>query len=111
MVVEASAFDPLVFSNLRHQSVAVRPGKRHLDVIIGQPVPTAWATRAFRFATAPAGDRDGPAPEPWPGRDWSKWHLEYDYRSVQVNTVGGGVLEVMRSMTATLGLGMPYTIA
>lgn len=38
-------------------------------------------------------------------------HLEYDYRSAQVMTVGGGVLEVMRSMTAMMGLGMPNTIA
>lgn len=37
-------------------------------------------------------------------------HLEYDYRSAQIMTVGGGVLEVMRSMTATFGLGMPSTI-
>ncbi|MCG8313855.1 MAG: acyl-CoA dehydrogenase family protein [Pseudomonadales bacterium] len=37
-------------------------------------------------------------------------HLEYDYRSAQIMTVGGGVLEVMRSMTASLGLGMPNTI-
>ncbi len=38
-------------------------------------------------------------------------HLEYDYRASQIMTVGGGVLEVMRSMTATFGLGMPNTIA
>ena len=38
-------------------------------------------------------------------------HLEYDYRNCQVNTVGGGVLEVMRSMTASMALGMPNTIA
>ncbi|OUS23952.1 hypothetical protein A9Q99_25695 [Gammaproteobacteria bacterium 45_16_T64] len=38
-------------------------------------------------------------------------HLEYDYRSAQIMTIGGGVLEVMRSMTASLGLGMPNTIA
>ena len=37
-------------------------------------------------------------------------HLEYDYRSAQIMTIGGGVLEVMRSMTASLGLGMPNTI-
>jgi alkylation response protein AidB-like acyl-CoA dehydrogenase len=37
-------------------------------------------------------------------------HLEYDYRSAQIMTVGGGVLEVMRAMTASLGLGMPNTI-
>ncbi len=37
-------------------------------------------------------------------------HLEYDYRSAQIMTVGGGVLEVMRSMTASLGLRMPNTI-
>lgn len=37
-------------------------------------------------------------------------HLEYDYRAAQIMTVGGGVLEVMRSMTASLGLGMPNTI-
>jgi len=37
-------------------------------------------------------------------------HLEYDYRAAQIMTVGGGVLEVMRSMTATFGLGMPNTI-
>lgn len=36
--------------------------------------------------------------------------LERDYRSGQVNTVGGGVLEVMRCMTANFGLGMPNTI-
>lgn len=37
-------------------------------------------------------------------------HLEYDYRSAQIMTVGGGVLEVMRSMTASFALGMPNTI-
>ena len=37
-------------------------------------------------------------------------HLEYDYRSAQIMTVGGGVLEVMRCMTASMGLGMPNTI-
>jgi alkylation response protein AidB-like acyl-CoA dehydrogenase len=37
-------------------------------------------------------------------------HLEYDYRASQIMTVGGGVLEVMRSMTASFGLGMPNTI-
>jgi len=37
-------------------------------------------------------------------------HLEYDYRSAQIMTVGGGVLEVMRSMTASIALGMPNTI-
>ncbi len=37
-------------------------------------------------------------------------HLEYDYRSAQIMTVGGGVLEVMRSMTASMALGMPNTI-
>jgi len=79
VVVEASAFDPLVFSNFRRQSVAVRPDKRYLDVDLGQPVPTDWASRAYRFASSPAADARGPAPTPWPGRDWSKWHLEYDY--------------------------------
>lgn len=38
-------------------------------------------------------------------------HLEYDYRSAQVNTFGGGAVEVLRSMTATFALNMPYTIA
>lgn len=38
-------------------------------------------------------------------------HLEYDYRASQIMTVGGGVLEVMRSMTASFALGMPNTIA
>jgi alkylation response protein AidB-like acyl-CoA dehydrogenase len=38
-------------------------------------------------------------------------HLEYDYRNAQVNTFGGGAMEVLRSMTATLALDMPYTIA
>lgn len=37
-------------------------------------------------------------------------HLEYDYRATQIMTVGGGVLEVMRSMTASFALGMPNTI-
>lgn len=37
--------------------------------------------------------------------------LERDYRSGQVNTVGGGVLEVMRCMVASFGLNMPNTIA
>ena len=37
--------------------------------------------------------------------------LERDYRSGQVNTVGGGVMEVMRCMVASFGLGMPNTIA
>ena len=37
-------------------------------------------------------------------------HLEYDYRASQIMTVGGGVLEVMRSMTASFALGMPNTI-
>lgn len=37
--------------------------------------------------------------------------LERDYRSGQVNTVGGGVMEVMRSMVSSFGLGMPNTIA
>lgn len=37
-------------------------------------------------------------------------HLEYDYRAAQIMTVGGGVLEVMRSMTASFALGMPNTI-
>jgi alkylation response protein AidB-like acyl-CoA dehydrogenase len=36
--------------------------------------------------------------------------LERDYRSGQVNTVGGGVMEVMRCMVANFGLGMPNTI-
>lgn len=36
--------------------------------------------------------------------------LERDYRSAQVSTVGGGVLEVMRCMVANFGLGMPNTI-
>lgn len=79
VVVDSSAFDPLVFSNFRRQSVAVRPDKRYLDVVLGQPVPTDWATRAYRFATTAPGDRRGSAPKPWPGRDWSKWYLEYDY--------------------------------
>lgn len=38
-------------------------------------------------------------------------HLEYDYRSAQIMTIGGGVLEVMRSMAASFALGMPNTIA
>jgi alkylation response protein AidB-like acyl-CoA dehydrogenase len=38
-------------------------------------------------------------------------HLEYDYRNAQVNTFGGGAMEVLRSMTASLALKMPYTIA
>ncbi len=37
-------------------------------------------------------------------------HLEYDYRAAQIMTVGGGVLEVMRAMTASFALGMPNTI-
>ena len=37
--------------------------------------------------------------------------LERDYRSGQVNTVGGGVMEVMRCMVASFGLGMPNTIS
>jgi len=37
-------------------------------------------------------------------------HLEYDYRASQIMTVGGGVLEVMRSMAASFALGMPNTI-
>ena len=37
-------------------------------------------------------------------------HLEYDYRAAQIMTVGGGVLEVMRSMTASFALRMPNTI-
>jgi alkylation response protein AidB-like acyl-CoA dehydrogenase len=37
--------------------------------------------------------------------------LERDYRSGQVNTVGGGVMEVMRCMVASFGLKMPNTIA
>jgi alkylation response protein AidB-like acyl-CoA dehydrogenase len=37
--------------------------------------------------------------------------LERDYRSGQVNTVGGGVMEVMRCMVASFGLNMPNTIA
>lgn len=37
--------------------------------------------------------------------------LERDYRNAQVSTVGGGVLEVMRCMVASFGLGMPNTIA
>ena len=36
--------------------------------------------------------------------------LERDYRSGQVNTVGGGVMEVMRCMVAKFGLDMPNTI-
>lgn len=36
--------------------------------------------------------------------------LERDYRNVQISTVGGGVLEVMRCMVANFGLGMPNTI-
>lgn len=36
--------------------------------------------------------------------------LERDYRSGQVNTVGGGVMEVMRCMVANFGLGMANTI-
>ena len=36
---------------------------------------------------------------------------ERDYRNGQVSTVGGGVLEVMRCMVASFGLGMPNTIA
>jgi hypothetical protein len=38
-------------------------------------------------------------------------HLEYDYRNAQVNTFGGGAMEVLRSITASLALKMPYTIA
>jgi len=37
--------------------------------------------------------------------------LERDYRNSQISTVGGGVLEVMRCMVASFGLGMPNTIA
>ena len=37
-------------------------------------------------------------------------HLEYDYRAAQIMTVGGGVMEVMRSMTASFALRMPNTI-
>jgi alkylation response protein AidB-like acyl-CoA dehydrogenase len=37
--------------------------------------------------------------------------LERDYRNGQISTVGGGVLEVMRCMVASFGLGMPNTIA
>ena len=37
--------------------------------------------------------------------------LERDYRNAQISTVGGGVLEVMRCMVASFGLGMPNTIA
>lgn len=36
--------------------------------------------------------------------------LERDYRNGQISTVGGGVLEVMRCMVASFGLGMPNTI-
>jgi len=36
--------------------------------------------------------------------------LERDHRSGQVNTVGGGVMEVMRCMVANFGLGMTNTI-
>lgn len=36
--------------------------------------------------------------------------LERDYRNAQISTVGGGVLEVMRCMVASFGLGMPNTI-
>lgn len=36
--------------------------------------------------------------------------LERDYRNGQISTVGGGVLEVMRAMVASFGLGLPNTI-
>lgn len=36
--------------------------------------------------------------------------LERDYRNAQISTVGGGVVEVMRCMVASFGLGMPNTI-
>lgn len=36
--------------------------------------------------------------------------LERDYRNIQISTVGGGVLEVMRCMVASFGLGMQNTI-
>lgn len=39
-----------------------------------------------------------------------KGDLERDYRNTQISTVGGGVLEVMRCMVASFGLGMPNTI-
>ena len=33
--------------------------------------------------------------------------LEHEYRRVTINTFGGGVVEVLRGLVATFGLGMP----
>lgn len=79
VVIDASSFDPLLFSDPRRQSVAVRPDKRHLDVPVGMPVATEWATEAYRRAMVRAAGGKGMRLKPWPGRDWSRWFEDYDY--------------------------------
>jgi hypothetical protein len=34
-------------------------------------------------------------------------NLEHEYRRATINTFGGGVVEVLRGLVATHGLGMP----
>lgn len=79
VVVEASAFDPLLFSDPNRQSIAVRPEKARLDVQLGFPPATEWATEAYRRAMLQAAGREGKPIQPWPGRDWLRWFDDYDY--------------------------------
>ncbi len=80
VVLEASAFDPLVFSDPQRQSITVRENVKHIDAFIGQPLLTKLANKANSSAgSAPGQQKVGPGPSQSATYFGSKSYNDYDY--------------------------------
>jgi len=79
VVIDASAFDPLLFSNPVRQSVAVHGEAKRIDMMLGQPAPTLWFTEKYKASLSADGKH---APLPWPEDywgEWTTWYKDFDY--------------------------------
>jgi hypothetical protein len=78
-VIEASVFDPLIFSDPRHTNVTVRKAFSYLDALQGIPVTTTTLNQVIT-AKANTSERAETQDAKTPRRQyWSNWHQDFDY--------------------------------
>lgn len=79
VVVDASAFDPLLFSSPIRQSVSVRNAGKDIDVMVGLPAPTQWMSEKFEeTALGEHPPNTGLWPEDY-RTQWFTWYRDFDY--------------------------------
>ena len=86
-------------------------------MMIGLTMPLYWITSSITITSSEIMievcklmmDVVGPQALVAAGDDSAVLHgdLEHEYRRSLINTFGGGVVEVLRGLVATHGLGMP----